>query len=310
MIREIISKQIKDKNLKKKDIAILIDVTPEYLSDLLNGKGEFSYEILLKLDKVFGLESNSLFTLMQSSKNYHLVMNNQFYKNICKSLEDNKVFPLLSKESLMMKIDSIFPAEASKYSEFLNSNNVEVNFMKYGDKPLAIFWFALMDRLYGHQKTETRFLKARGDVILTNSLKILFNSKKSFKRRNAELKKYLNDNGIILINSPFIKNSTIHGAAYKKGKQHFIFINDMKKREYSYIFTFVHELMHLYEDHNEDNYLVINKIKDIMKKENISHPELLKAWELMEQEKYDELYKETKLRVDFGDYKHFLENNI
>jgi len=26
--------------------------------------------------------------------------------------------------------------------------------------------------------------------------------------------------------------------------------------------------------------------------------------------KYDELYKETKLRVDFGDYKHFLENNI
>ena len=35
MINQIIKEQIKEKNLKKKDVATLIDVSPEYFSDLL-----------------------------------------------------------------------------------------------------------------------------------------------------------------------------------------------------------------------------------------------------------------------------------
>ena len=128
----------------------------------------------------------------------------------------------------------------------------------------------------------------------------------------------LSENGIVLINSPFISGSKIRGATFKKNSSKYIFMSDMNKREYAYIFALGHEIRHINGFTAEDNDILADKIKNYLEKNNIEH-EIKKSFELykskqnnkkFKKEDWEYLHKNTKLKINFGDQKEFIKKYV
>jgi addiction module HigA family antidote len=54
----IIEMEIEAKRLKKQDVARMLDIKPQHLSELLNEKRNVSAMLALKLEQVFGLDAD------------------------------------------------------------------------------------------------------------------------------------------------------------------------------------------------------------------------------------------------------------
>ena len=309
MVKNIIKENLKVKNLSQKELAIKANLTPQVISEIVLGKRNPSNETLLKIENALDFPEFTLIKIKKNYKKYLQQKNDEGINEIANYLNDINKFKLLARESLIEKAGNIIKADkvANRKKEFLLSSK---GFRKFKDKPLAYLWLALLENKYANLKSSGTFKKSSGETIIKKTLDILI-SKETIDNRIEKLKKHLDKHGIILINAPFIPDSTINGATFKRNTQRFIFMSDMKKREYQYIFGLIHELFHYYNDdfkHNDK--LVAKYIKEYLKKYNKTHPELelsFKIFEAKDSERdWDFLYKNTKLKIHFGSIEDLL----
>ena len=311
-IGQKIKENITFRNWTIKDTAELLSISEKHLSEILNNKQQLTTDISAKLDRVFGFEIGTLLKLQERNK----VNNFKDKKEIVQIVDDLQrysEFKHYDLESLKFHVANMFIIEFSKYEEFLKKRNI--NFNSYRNKPMGILWFAIMDKLYGSNKASGKFNASNGRSVINQSLEIMF-SNDDQKSRLKSLNKLLDNNGIVLATGPFFTNSTMTGASFednfsgetfKKGKQRFIFLNDYNKKEYSFIFSLVHELFHVYKMMDgEDNNKVSNYIRKYMKDKDIKH-ELEYAIKIFGDKNIDKkkqgdlVYKNTNIGINFGD---------
>ena len=318
-----IGKKIKEnmtyQNFTHKDMATLLSISEKHLSEILSNKQKISAEISIKLDRIFGFELGTILRMQENNRINNLTHHKDL-KEMANVIEKYPKFELIASGSLLFQLAKLFYADYQDYQNYLDGRVIDFN--QYKEKPMAILWFAIMEKKYGFKRAIGKFNASNGKSVINQSLFIMFN-KEPIEKRIETLKVMLDKNGIVLATEPFIKDSTMTGAStvligkyFKKSKQRFIFLNDYNKREYSFIFSLIHELFHLYRMmEDEDNNLVTDFIKKYMSKNNIEHEisyafDILENKELSSNEKSNLLHKNTKMRLSFGEPAKLLEEML
>lgn len=303
IIISMIKENLEFYNLSQKQASILAGITEKTLSQILNGEQLLSMDSSEKIGKLFGMHASDLY-LLQESLNKKVEITDQ-EKVVINYVQTLKRFENMATPSIQNKIFNIFPGQIENYKKYLSSSLV--GFKKYLDKPLAYLWIALMESKYSTLKSEGQFKKSSKHSIYKSVLSKLL-SDKDFYVKLDEVKKYLSKNGIVLMEGPFIKDSTIHGVSLNRGGQRFIFISDLDKKEYAIIFSILHELVHFYENIDLDEQIdkfVINLLADFISNNKIANKdiELLISTDLNLENYHDYMYEKTKnsKRINFGE---------
>lgn len=290
-------------NLSQKQASLLAGITEKTLSQILNGEQLLTMDSSEKIGKLFGIHASDLY-LLQESLNKRVEISEQ-EKAVIDYVQTLKKFEKMATPSVQNKIFSIFPGKIENYKKYLASSLV--GFKKYLDKPLAYLWIALMESRYSTLKSEGLFKKSSKQTIYKMVMNHLL-SDKDFYLKLEEVKKYLSKNGIVLMEGPFIKDSTIHGVSLNRGGQRFIFISDLDKKEYAIIFSILHELVHFYENIDSDEQIdkfAINLLSEYISNNRIVNKdiELLISTDPNLENYHDYMYEKTKnsKRINFGE---------
>ena len=307
MIKEIIKENMEYLNLTNKDVSLLTGITTRTIRNILDGKTKPTLENIYKIESALKLERADLIPYMDVDGTF--VDDKTLFNKI-----DKTTNTLYAKETIISKLRRLVPGGIDNYKSYLI--NLSPEFSKYKDKDLAYFWIALNEKKIEGIKPDTILTSNAKKSLISNYLKIMFTNK-SFDIRVKNMKDYLFDNGIVLVNSPFINGSSIKGITLKKNGVRYIFMSDMYRKEWSYVFTLGHELMHIAGQETENNDKLSNMIEKYLEKNNIKHDVLI-AIEHFKQTKTEKwtdvdfkyIYNNTSSRVEFGKEDEFIKQYL
>lgn len=317
MIGKIIKDNLIEMNLSQKELSILINVSEKHLSRLINNEELLSPEISSRLGKVFGVSDMALYEYQQNyielkrekTKDEKAII--EFFKTTDKYKGlSNTSFETIYKDYFMS-------GSIENYKNYLNSTMT--TFKKYKDKPLAYLWISLMDRKYGTESSNGDFKSSMKNTIFKNCFDIL-TTDIAFDIKDKMITSYLDQNGVVLKNGPFIPGSTIYGVSMKRRNQWFIYLSDMGKREHFYFHTLLHELVHIYypsldgdtaKAEREIDLKVASMYEDYSNKCKKHHKELEKFYEVLinqheDEDAWNKLKAVTKKKINFGTYESML----
>lgn len=303
IIINMIKENLEFYNLSQKQASLLAGIAEKTLSQILNGEQLLTVDSSEKIGKLFGMQASDLY-LLQESLNKKVAITDQ-ERVVINYVQTLKKYEKMATPSVQNEIFNFFPGQIENYKKYLSSSLV--GFKKYLDKPLAYLWIALMESKYSTLKSEGSFKKSSKQTIYKTVMNHLL-SDKDFYLKLEEVKKYLSKNGIVLMEGPFIKDSTIHGVSLNRGGQRFIFISDLDKKEYAIIFSILHELVHFYENIDSDEQIdkfVINLLSEYISNNRIVNKdiELLISTDPNLENYHDYMYEKTKnsKRINFGE---------
>ena len=307
MIKEIIKENMEYFNLSNADLALMTGISERTIRNVVSGETKPSLESLSSFEDAFKLERGDLYPYYNQIK--YTGGSDEVFKSI-----DDSLGNVYAKETIYNKMRKLFSGTLDSFKNLLSVKSVD--YYKFKDKDLAYLWMALNDKKAIGISTLGEYKSANKTKIFNSYLEIMF-SKEDINTRIDLMTNKLSENGIILINSPYIKGSVIRGATLKKNKVRYIFMNDMGKREYSYIFTLGHELKHVSGIKEENNDELADKIEKYLSKNDIDH-EIKYSFELFKQknnqrfndEDWEYLRNKTKLKLNFGDAKTFIQEHI
>lgn len=317
MIGKIIKENLVEMNLSQKELCILIDVSEKHLSRIINNEELISPEISSKLGKIFGVGDMDIYEYQQNYLEQKREKTKD-EKRIIEFFKTTKKFESLADVSFETIYQNYFMSgNVENYKNFLKSN--VVGFKKYKDKPLAYLWISLMDRKFGVEIAGGNFKCSTKNTVFKNCLDILV-SDIVFDIKEKMIASYLDQNGVILKNGPFIPDSTIYGVSMKRRNQWFIYLSDMGKREHFYINTLLHELIHIYypsleseseKSEREIDLMVASMYAEFSNKYNKHHKELEKYFDVLinhhdQEEAWNKLKESTTKKINFGTYESLL----
>ena len=314
IIGDIVKSQIEESNYSQTEVSLLSGVDQITLSNIINGKIAITLLNSQKLAKVFDDfkdDESFLFTTYNKIKNLE-----NSDKEDSKMLDGFKRFELmdsLSKINIIKK--NIDGGSLKNFEKFVLKSST--SYSKYKDSPRSKLWLILMYKKYKKQNNQNNFKKSTKETVYRKIFKIFFNSKINIEERIKKIKEELWNRGIILKNGPFFAYSTMKGVSFVRKNDRFIFLTDMYKREYRWLISLIHELIHFYEnieDEKEIEDYAINLIKNFIEKNNINHSDFnyfFKIYKdfydpkkdkyLISKNKYfEKLHKNTKMRLSFG----------
>ena len=323
IIGEIIKSHIDKHNYSHREISLLSGINEVNLSNLINGKKAISFKQSEKLSKVFDdLKDDETFLFKMHSKLNNLESNNEVELEIANSFKDFKLlynFKLLddfSKINIVRK--NIDGASFENFEKFIL--NSSLSFSKYKDKALAKFWIVLMYKKHKNNSNPNTFKKSSKSTVYKMILDIFF-SNLNIDERVLKIKQALWDRGIMVANGPYISKSLVKGVSFKKKNTRFIFLSDMYKREYRWLIFLVHELVHFYENITDEDRIEehsITIIKSYLKKYIVKHQDFAVFFKFYDSNSqtflhddknkyFDELYDQTKEKIDFGSPEELLQ---
>jgi len=316
MVKKIIKEQMNYFNYSQADLAIRSNYSQQFISELISGRRKITPESSKRLGQIFGLKDLSLYNIQTRMEEQEALRKDSETEEVLQFLLSNlRDAELLHPLTVRRKIKDII--RSNSLNERKNDlKETVIGFRKYKDKPLAYFWIALMELKFGSKKSTGVFKSSYKDTVIKNAIKI-FLKNIEVEQKISQVQSLLDKNGIVLSNGPFLKGSTINGATYKRNKQRHIFMNDFKKREYSYLFTLVHELIHIYnpkvKNENAIDKLAAQYISEVANKNKSKHEILyvMKKFKDTPDSKRDEnfwneIYKNTKNKIYFGDINNFI----
>ena len=309
MFGKIIKNQIEYFNLSQKELAIKTNLSEQLISEVISEKRKLTLETALKLEKAFYLRKLSLYEVYLNICENKQKNEDNDLETIIKFVEEQDYYKLMAKESIYEEVLSILGTNNLKEKK-VQIDKLVKGFYRYKNKSLAYFWISILEKKYAHLISSGSFRKTMKSTVIKGALDIMINDTNVEDRINS-LKKFLDKHGIILINAPFIPNSTINGVCFKRNTQRFIFMSDKQKREYSYIFTLIHELLHYYSKDQEENEELINyktaqNILNYLNKYQKNHPELELAIRTFNKktkngDKWKDLRDKTNKKINFGE---------
>ena len=308
MIKEIIIENMEYFNMSNADLALVTGMTERTIRNIVSGKTKASLESLSAFEDAFKLERGDLYPYFNPVKYEN--MNETIFAHIDKSLGN-----IYAKETIYNKMRKLFSGDFNNFKKVLSVKSID--YYKFKDSDLAYLWMALNDKKAIGVKPTGKYNNANNAKIFKSYLKIMF-SKDNIATRIKMMTEELSSNGIVLVNTPFIPGSSLRGATFTRNKVRYIYMNDNGKREYSYIFALGHELRHISGTKDENNNELASKIKKYLNKNNIDH-EIKHSFKLFEEKKEGEkfskedwtyLHDKTKLKVNFGESKTFIQEHI
>ncbi len=314
IIGDIIKSQIEESNYSQKEVSLLSGIDEITLSKIINGKTTITSLNSQKLAKVFDdFKDDEDFLIRTYNKIKNLETSNM---ENTKLLDGIKEFELMSDFSKINIINKNIDGDSLENFEkfILNSS---ISYSKYKERPKAKLWLILMYKKHKNIKNQNNFKKSTKKTVYKKVFEIFFEPKDNIEERIEKIQKELWNRGIILKNGPFFKSSTMKGVSFVRRNNRFVFLTDMFKREYRWLISLVHELIHFYEnieDEKEIENYAIDLIKNFIKKNNLNHSDFdyffkmhddyydpIKDKYLIDKEKYFKKLKDnTKMRISFG----------
>ncbi len=247
---------LEDNNISEKEFANRIDITPQYLNGILNGKKNLSKETIIAISLVTDIETDMI---MDIESNYqiecainryldhnHLTIDKYLNKFNFKYLKDNKIIDFLNIDDKSRCLKDIL-----KYLRVSNPEQIEkltnkTLYKSKNDKPeLLALWLEMCYRDFLKQNIAE--YKSKNIDSLVAYIKEEA-SKNSFNQTNL-IKKF-NELGVGLVIKDDLPNSKIRGAFRVYNKIPVIFITTKYKRIADIYFTLLHEIAHLKSDYN------------------------------------------------------------
>lgn len=317
-VAEVISENIKFCGYTNKEVAILSGLHESTIAKLLSGAIYVNSDHSQRLASVFRDWTDT--TLIEFyNKKMKSLKKDEKYEEMANFLETTDKFKLVDELSLQETIKHIFPGNSREsFTNFLLNSNV--GFSRYKDKALAQLWVALMFNKYASKAPKGEFKKSSGPTVFKNVFDRFFTNE-SFGERFVEIQKYLDKNGILVVNGPFIKNSSIRGVSFNKNHQRYIFLSDMNKREFWWFLSLIHEMLHFYST-SEQEFEICQEaeklIKSYMTKNNIVNEDFTTFFKKQESidrsakdqeskdEYFDWLQKNTSQKISFGEVEDLL----
>lgn len=317
-VAEVISENIKFWGYTNKEVAILSGLHETTIAKLLSGTIDVNLDHSQRLASVFRDWTST--TLIEFyKKKIESLKKDEKYEEMVNFLETTNKFKLVDELSLQETVKHIFPGNSREsFNNFLLNSNV--CFSQYKDKALAQLWVALMFNKYASIVPKGEFKKSSGPTVFKNVFDRFFTNE-SFEIRFVEIQKYLDKNGIFVVNGPFIKNSSIRGVSFNKNHQRYIFLSDMSKREFWWLLSLVHEMLHFYSTLEQEVEICKESerlIKTYITKNNIVNKDFAAFfkkqdsidWGVNDQEAKDEyfawLQKNTSQKISFGEVEDLL----
>lgn len=313
-IGEIIKENKEYFNYSNADISKIANIDIKTVRNIINNKTEPDIKTLSKLEDIFEMHRGDLITLQMNI--------NSLKKDIkideAASNKLNKIFKTTSYETIKLKTIKLLKGMGTnEYKGYLKNNLV--GYYKYRENDLANIWIALSLKQITGRSYPNKFYKTDSKSIDSKVIEIMLTDN-SFDKKIKDVNDVLTTKGIYLINTPFIKSSTIRGATFKLNNKAFILMNDNGKRECYYIFTLLHELVHLIGakvNEKDINSLVAKKIRAKLTNSKIS-----KEMEILMDtydnvvvangagDVFDKIRNKTSIKINFGDDNKFIENNM
>ena len=314
IIGDIVKSQIEESNYSQKEVSLLSGIDEITLSKIINGKTTITSLNSQKLAKVFDdFKNDEDFLIRTYNKIKNLETSNM---ENTKLLDGIKEFELMSDFSKINIINKNIEGDSLENFEkfILNSS---ISYSKYKERPKAKLWLILMYKKYKNIKNQNNFKKSTKKTVYKKVFEIFFDSKINIEERIERIEKELWNRGIIVKNGPFFKSSTMKGVSFLRRNNRFVFLTDMFKREYRWLISLVHELVHFYEnieDEKEIENYAIDLIKNFIKKNNLNHSDFDYFFKMHEdyydpiQDKYSinkekyfkKLKDNTKKKISFG----------
>ena len=296
MLLEAIRQNIEYFSMSNRELSLLAGVEEKTIRNILKGETSPSLITLDSFEKVFNLEVGDLVSLLQYSNSI-----DDIPERVISTIEkSNETYSILSIKKMA---NSIFNGSLKNYKSYVNS--LSPDYYKFKESDLAYLWIASTDAKIGNNHPSGVMDRKNKTNIIKKSLEILFKNS-TFDDRVYEIKSFLSINGIMLVNSPFIKGSGLRGVTFKKKSGRYIYMNDNGKREHYYIFTLMHEILHVFNGKNVNNNDVANIIEKYLEKYDIKHEiqlviNLYKQSDLKWTDKeFSWIHDNTKLKIDFG----------
>lgn len=258
-------------DMSSKEFSIRTGISERTISDLINEKGNITFDIATKLGDFFGNSTNTWTNLQNMYDAYILEKEHQkeieedylLLKPFSKYLLDNHFIEKEDdRESIVRKTRSI--VSVNKLS-LLNSKELLVSFKEQNislnsDNYFAQnFWLAYA--LTKSREIQTETYDKKKIIGLTDKLKELM-----FERPSVfydELVKYFSECGISFVFVPYLTKSYIYGATKWLNKDRVMLaISNRTNRADLFWFTLFHELSHVLQEHKRYCLFQMNDLED------------------------------------------------
>ena len=256
IISDIIKSHIKHNKYSQAEVSLLSGIDQVTLSRIINGKEEISLVNSKKLARVFDdLKDDELFLFRIYSDMKEFETLDERDSKILEGIEEYKGyknFKLLDKFSKMAIVRKIIDGGSlKKFEKFILKHSI--SFSKYKDSPKAKLWLVLMYRQNKNLKNVGNFKKSTKKTVYKKVFDIFFKLNVDIHKRIKKIQNELSSRGIIVQNGPYFKGSLVKGVSFIRNTSRFIFLTDMYKREYRWLISLVHELIHFYENLTNEN---------------------------------------------------------
>lgn len=312
-VAEVISENMTYWGYTSKEVAILSGIHESTIAKLLNGQIDVNIDHSERLSTVFKDWTGTTLIDFYNKKIENLEVDDK-NDELVKYLESVEKFKLMDELSIRETLRHTWPGRSRiAFNEFLINSNA--NFSQYKDKALAQLWVALMFNKHSLATPSGDFKKSSYSTIFKNVFDRFFKDG-DFNNRFKEIKDYLDKSGIVVENGPFIANSSIRGVSFNKNHNRYIFLSDMGKREFWWLLSLIHELLHFYSQNTDETEIdkeAESLIKNYIAKNNVKHKDfdaffkkqLETDWDNKSQEAKDEYFawlrENTTRKINFGD---------
>ena len=245
-------------NMSAKEFSIRTGISERTLSDLLNEKGDITFDIASKLGAFFGTSSNFWVNLQNSYNTYikeqqtskEVVDDYSLLKPHKQYLIDNHLIDANdSDETVVIKTRHHFSINRL---ENLSREDLMVSFKKddeeinKGDKFAQNLWLAWA--LTEARKIDVEPYDSQKAVVLLNELKPLMN--KDPKEFYIELVDRLSKHGIAFVYIPYLEASHIYGACkWLSSNKVMVAVANHDNRADTFWYTLFHEISHVLLEH-------------------------------------------------------------
>ena len=314
IIGDIITSHIKESHYSQKEVSLLSGISESKLSKIINGESEISFISSQKLSQVFDdLKDDEDFLFKTYKKLLFLEKSDNEDLKLLNTFDKFALMDDFSKINILRK--NIDGGSFKKFERFIL--NSSTSFSRYKDDPKGKLWLVLMYKKYKNQANTNSFKKSTKNTVYKKVFEIFFQTNLSIEKRIEAIQAELWKRGLIVKNGPYFKGSLIKGVSFVRKTNRFIFLTDMYKREFRWLISLVHELVHFYENFTNEQVIEnysINIIKDYIAKNNIKHSDFAAFFEIYNQfydlkkrkfliskdEYFNKIHDATKHKIIFG----------
>ena len=257
-------------HISNKDLSIKAGISEKHISQIINGDASITVDVAIKIERVVGLSANSLLNL-QSQYDINVNRINELQK-LESEIEKSKKYNYLELMKLglvkntrdlrervneLQKYFGVTSLDIIPNIPSMSFRNINNSINMYSLQSWIRFGEIKADTLINDFKMKESFDKNKLKSNITNFKKLI--GKDHFFK---DLQNMCQECGVLLVYTPYFKNTKAHGAARWYRDIPLIQLNSKGVYNDSFWFTFFHEVGHILLHGKKERFLDYDKMKN------------------------------------------------